>query len=136
MEFKNVYLGLPKEHKLRTTFEAALTDVAFLRSFDPKEGNLQTTLSLLLTKLKHELAKSNIQPGDFSTYQHAVANCSLVLGHVQDGTLVINGVSYVRADLHGGTTSDSPARTKRARPAKTTGRDVGRGDTTMAQQAA
>lgn len=78
-EFKNQYDGLPKEAVSRTTFSVSRKDVAFLLSFDPKLGNLQTTLSLLLTKCIHELRQSNIAPGDYSSYNTAVAGLTVRL---------------------------------------------------------
>ena len=137
MSFTNQYLGLTKEQKLRTTFEIGLTDVARLRSFDPKEGNLQTTLSILVKKLLHELNASTIQPGDFSTYQHAVDTCRIILGDVPE-TFTIGQHTYTRVvdGVQRGPTPDSTPRVKRPRSIKTDSRDDRRGAASVAQQAA
>ena len=79
MDYKNPYLGLPKDAKLRTTFECSWEDVQILRSYEPKEGVIQTTLSILLKTLINEL-KRNLEPGDRYAYQYAVANATINLG--------------------------------------------------------
>lgn len=92
MNYANQYLGLPREQKLRTTFEIDLKDIAVIRSFDPKDGTLQTTASILFKKLIHELKQSKLEPGDFSAYQHAIGECHITLGGesvVQRGALAV-----------------------------------------------
>ncbi len=79
MKYENQYYPLSTEQRIRTTFEPSLADYACLRSFDPKTGVLQTTLSILLTKLCHELRNSKIEPGDWAAYQHALCECRIVL---------------------------------------------------------
>jgi hypothetical protein len=80
MKYENQYLNLPKEQKLRTTFEIDLNDVAILRSYDPKAGTLQTTASILFKKLIHELKQSKLEPGDFSTFAAVIGDCTITLG--------------------------------------------------------
>jgi hypothetical protein len=79
MKYENQYLHCKPEDRIRTTFEPSLADVACLRSFDCKAGVLQTTLSILLSKLCHELRNYTISPGDWSAYQHAIVNCRIEL---------------------------------------------------------
>ncbi|MDE2097268.1 MAG: hypothetical protein KGL39_08505 [Patescibacteria group bacterium] len=81
MEFKNVYLGIPRDETIRTTFFASKRDIALLRSFDPKEGVFQTTLSILLTKLCNELRlQQRIEQGDYSGFHRAVCDAVIHLG--------------------------------------------------------
>jgi hypothetical protein len=112
MDYKNQYIGLTQEQKLRTTVEIDLKDISVLRGFDPKAGTLQTTVSILFKKLIHELKQSKLEPGDFSNYQHAVCSCTITLGGdtVQRGTVIEPATGTV----------DS-------RPVKAAGGNVGRG---------
>ena len=116
MLYQNQYAALDAKQRTRTTFEPSLTDYACIRGFDPKTGVLQTTLSILLTKLCNELRKSSLQPGDWAEYQLAVADCNIVLG----GQRI--------------TPSDSPTREKPTRPIKTPHRNVGRRVKGLAQK--
>lgn len=80
MTYENQYASLDPSARIRTTFEPSKVDYACIRSYDPKVGILQTTLSILLTKLCNELRQSNIDPGDWSAYQHAITECHINLG--------------------------------------------------------
>ena len=140
MEYKNQYLGLPKEQKLRTTFEIDIKDIAILRSYDPKEGTLQTTASILFKKLIHELKQSSVQLGDFSSYQHAIRNTHIILGVGYQSVFTINGIKYHRVDetivpdvVQRVAAPVPPTGTKRARASKTPRGDVGRGASSVAQ---
>lgn len=78
--FKNPYLNLPRDEISRTTIEIPKKRVALLRSFQPYSGVLQTTLSILLEKLCHELEQSNLQLGESSEYEHAISECRVIIG--------------------------------------------------------
>lgn len=119
MTYTNQYLGLDKPSKLRTTFEIGITDVAILRSYDPKDGTLQTTASILFKKLIHELQQSNIQPGDFSAYQSAICNCTISLNGCERSTASVPSTG-----------------SKSSRTGQATGRDVRRGASSVARKAA
>ena len=118
MEYKNHYLGLDKSQKLRTTFEVDLRDVAFLRSFDPKLGNVQITASILFKKLINELKScQHVRPGEFSEYQHAIGELRIVLGAERVPVTV------------------APTGSKSASPVKTPRGNVRRGVKSVAQPA-
>lgn len=79
MKYENQFADVPSTDRARTTIEMPRKLEAQIKQYEPKTGVLQTTVSLLLTKLSHELTKSNIEPGDRAAYQHALASCILVL---------------------------------------------------------
>jgi hypothetical protein len=136
MEYKNPYLGLPKEQKLRTTFEIDLKDIAVLRSFDPKDGTLQTTAGILFKKLINELLKSNLERGDFSAYQHAVAKCHLALGFGNGETIVCQGTTYFREGFQRSPAAVAPAGDVNTGAVEAVSGNVGRGTKKLARKAA
>ena len=80
MTFTNPYLSVPDTDCTRTTILIPFAVSARMKRYEPKTGVRQTTISILLEKLLHELeSNSNIQPGDRYGYQAAVADCSIVL---------------------------------------------------------
>ena len=95
MNYQNQYLGLAHDEKLRTTFEISRVDASKIRQYDSKEGALQTTTSILIKKLINELDKSGIEVGDYSSYQRAVTDATIILG--QRGTVVKPTTGRVRA---------------------------------------
>lgn len=133
MTYKNQYLGLDKSAKLRTTFEICLRDVATLRSFDPKEGTLQTTASILFKKLIHELKQSTVvTPGDFSAFHYAISECRIILGgHV---TTAVEPVAV--PDVQRSPVVEPTAGPVNPSPVKTPRRNVGRRVKSVAQPVA
>jgi hypothetical protein len=116
MKFENQYADVPKDQILRTTVEIPLTVTAQIKAIEPKTGVLQTTISILLTKLTDELTRIKLQPGDRQAYQHALANC----------TLCLDGGS-------GSTAAVAPAGKKSARPGKTPSGNDRRGAVSVAR---
>lgn len=82
-----------------------LTLSSQIKSYESKDGVLQTTISILLTKLSDELKRSNIEPGDRAAYQFAISDCTLVLGGTDKGK---------RSTLIKPATRTKPARTVKA----------------------
>lgn len=74
MDYKNLYAGLEPSDRVRTTVELPTKTKSAINNYDSKPGVLQTTFSLLFTKLTDELSKSNIPAGEHDKYRHAVAN--------------------------------------------------------------
>lgn len=74
MDYKNLYSGLEPSDRVRTTVELPTKTKSAINNYDSKPGVLQTTFSLLFTKLTDELSKSNIPAGEHDKYRHAVAN--------------------------------------------------------------
>lgn len=110
MQFTNQYLNLEKHEISRTTIEIDKKRVALLRGFQPRSGVLQTTLSILLEKLCHELEQSKLTTGDWSEYESAIANATITLGTGAEG-----------ANQRGGAVEKSTARSKSSRARKTAG---------------
>lgn len=79
MHYTNLFANLPADQRVRTTIELPTKIKSVINSYDSKMGVLQTTFSLLFTKLTDELAKSNIPAGEHDKYRHAVAECTISL---------------------------------------------------------
>lgn len=79
MEYKNLFSNLPDSDRVRTTVELPTKIKSAINAYDSKPGVLQTTFSLLFTKLTDELAKSNIPAGEHDKFRHAVASCTISL---------------------------------------------------------
>ena len=136
MDYKNQYIGLTADQKLRTTFEIDLKDISVLRSFDPKAGTLQTTASILFKKLINELKHSTLEPGDFSSYQYAICNAHIVLGHGTSQTIHIGGAKYIRCDddVQRDPATVSASGSVDSRAAETVGGDDSRRDKKLARK--
>ena len=79
MKWENQFLQVPDQHRLRTTIDLPNALSARLKSIDPKEGVIQITVSLLLTKLIHELDRLKLHGYAADEYRFAVANAQLTL---------------------------------------------------------
>jgi hypothetical protein len=79
MKFENQFIAVPAADRLRTTVEMPFAIDAKIKALEPKTGVLQTTISILVTKLINELAASTIKPGERYEYQDAIANLTLRL---------------------------------------------------------
>ena len=73
MEYKNLFANIPKEDICRSTLQVPFKLKAEFESYDPRQGTIQTTISILLTKLIDELKRTGIEKGDRYAYQAAVA---------------------------------------------------------------
>jgi NH3-dependent NAD+ synthetase len=107
MKFENQFALVPPADRLRTTVEIPLRVDARIKAIEPKTGVLQTTISILVTKLIDELNKSNIQPGERYDYQYALAECRLVLpdkyysdakSHIEQRSSVVKPATGTKRD--------------------------------------
>jgi hypothetical protein len=105
-EFKNPFLDVPKEEVTRSTLIVPHKIQAIIKNFEPKDGAIQTTISILLQKLTHELSTSGIETADRNAYHRAVSNCTLTLGGV------------TTTDTKRSPTAKSPTRSKSPRATK------------------
>ena len=80
MKWENQFHAVEQTELLRTTIEIPHSLNALIKSYEPKTGVLQNTISILLTKLSDELRKSNILTADRYAYQRAITECRLELG--------------------------------------------------------
>lgn len=77
MEYKNQFADVPPSERCRTTIELPRKTESTIKKYESKTGVLQTTVSILVTKLTDELTKSNLSDGERDRYQHAVASATL-----------------------------------------------------------
>lgn len=116
MKWENQFASVVKTELLRTTVDIPHAINSQIKSYEPKTGVLQNTISILLQKLSDELKRSNLTVADRYAYQRAISECSLVLGGNSypeqrstapepstGGVDLVAGQSLGRND-HGGTT--------------------------------
>lgn len=78
-KFENPFRDLPPEERKRTTIDIPLKLESDLQRV--KSGTiLQTTINILLKKLRDELERAGIINYDPEAYELAVADCVIVLG--------------------------------------------------------
>lgn len=90
-KFANPYESLPYEDKVRTTIDVAQRTHGFVLGCRGRVGTLQTSINILLEKLVTALTEHGITSFDPDAYEHAVANCTIVLPG--RGTLAVAEVS-------------------------------------------
>jgi hypothetical protein len=80
--FIDPYEHIPREKKSRTTIDVAVETRAEISAIYPKKGYLQTTINILLEKLRKELRKNGLNSYAPDEFKYAVGNCTITLGGV------------------------------------------------------
>jgi hypothetical protein len=113
MEFKNPYLATPPKERSRTTLEIPFSVVSGVKKYEPKDGAIQTTVSILLDKFLNEYGKRNHEIGDRAAYHNAVCGATIVLpGQEQQSS--VTGTDTSRGTVTKPTTRRKPAKSKQA----------------------
>jgi hypothetical protein len=76
-EFKNPWLGDPNHS--RSTLIVPTRVISEIKRIEPKDGAVQTTVSILTDKFLYELTKLNLLTADRASYHAAVLNARIVL---------------------------------------------------------
>lgn len=77
--FINPWKDLSREDLLKTTVDVSRDTMSKISRVHSKQGVLQTTIYLLITKLTHELELHGITEYDPAAYERGVAGCRLIL---------------------------------------------------------
>lgn len=97
MDWKNQFAEVPDTELLRTTVEIPYTINAKIKSFEPKTGVLQNTISILIAKLNNELEQSTLAISDRYGYQAALSGAVLILGRTKPSTITLaDGTEYIQ----------------------------------------
>ena len=141
MKFTNPYVTLPRDEVIRTTIVASINDIKLLRGLDPKEGVFQTTLSILLTKLCHELrtaiTNKSLDTEDYTAFHNAICDSIITLGGKHPAHVVIpGGPVFVRVpdDVLRGPATLPPAGEVNPSPVQAISGDVRRGAIRVARK--
>lgn len=78
--FNDPYEDIDKWHRTRTTIDVSDEAISAIRSVYPKKGVVQTTINLLIEKLKDELTRCQLKSYDPERYEIAIAQCEIRLG--------------------------------------------------------
>lgn len=97
MDWKNQFYDVPDSEILRTTVDIPHTINSQIKSYEPKTGVLQNTISILVTKLSNELKQSKLLVSDRYGYQVGLTGAVLILGNTKpDSITLADGTVYVQ----------------------------------------